>query len=75
MARDEIHLQHNRRQPGSPAELAARAELESHISRPLAESEWIERRTRLLQFVAMLKRWDTERRDNGLTADPKQKAS
>jgi hypothetical protein len=58
----------------SPAEIAARAEVERHQSNPLSDAEWAVQRNRLLQFVRLLRRWDREQQSQ-VAPEPKRKAS
>jgi len=46
------------------AERMAREELERLQSHPLSDSEWIEQRNRLIEFVQTLARWDVEQRNH-----------
>jgi len=70
MARRGIRLQGKSDCSNSPAERAARAELERKIERPLSDVEWAEQSKRLLQFARILKRWDLERQSGKSTAEP-----
>jgi len=60
MARRGITLPSNQHAAGSRAELAARAEAERHLSGPLSDAEWAVQRSRLLQYIRILRRWDLE---------------
>jgi hypothetical protein len=73
MARLGINLPNDQHAASSPAELAARAEVERHLSGPLSDAEWAAQRSRLLQFVRMLRRWDLEQQQREV--GPKRKAS
>lgn len=63
MPRKEISTESNGNRDGSPAELAARAEIEKLVSRPLSNSDWVEERNRMIEFVRTLARWDAEQRN------------
>ena len=39
-------------------ESAARAALDSKVSSPLTDAEWNHARTKLVEFVTILRRWD-----------------
>jgi hypothetical protein len=75
MARRGIHLQGKPDGSNSPAERAARAELERQLERPLSDVEWAEQSKRLLQFVRILKRWNLEQQSGKFTAEPKRRAA
>ena len=44
------------------AEISARAEIEQRCGYPLADKEWLQQRSRLVEFFRTLVRWDAEQR-------------
>jgi hypothetical protein len=74
MERRRIHLRDKPDHSNSPAERAARAELERQLERPLTDQEWADQRKRLLQFVQLMRRWDMEQR-SGKSIEPRLKAA
>jgi len=57
----------------SAAERAARAEIESRLALPLNDSEWTKQRNRLVEFIQMLARWDSEQRERDVLSEPERK--
>lgn len=57
----------------SPAERAARVELEDRLGRPLKDSEWTKQRNRLLQFITTLARWDKDQRNTNAASEPEER--
>jgi hypothetical protein len=51
------------------SDAAARAALESAAARPLTDAEWERARTRLVEFVTILRDWDWERKAEALKAE------
>jgi hypothetical protein len=51
-------------QSGFDRENEARLELASRTGRPLTDVEWAQKRSRLLEFVTILRKWDAKARNS-----------
>lgn len=73
MARYESFSERDSKNRSSPAERVARTEIESRLAHRINDPEWTKQCNRLVEFILMLARWDSEQREGGVPSERERK--